>query len=594
MADSEGSSLLQQQREAAAAAAAAAAARAAGAAAGEDGGEGAAYSIRRNGEAAATAAAAAAAAEGENPLLGATAKARGRGGQPHVGALLGVIAAGVAAAVLSALLLVPASRQQLQQQLQQLQQLQQQHQEQQEQQQQQQQQQELAAAWAEVEQQDEFRTLKSLAAAEEDAPPYLKDGKKELANIIGNRKEHPFPRPGSLGQDVLGALGGALSNDKRSSLIGAVIKLQQQQQLGSDEVSIHPKEYIVEKYLFEDPWSVFVEVKEKKTEKVMMMRIQTLPPVIEGETITAAAAAALQQQSTAEATTAMIQAAGRTPLQQAAAERGLALAAAVATIDKLPAAVRCSRVYALSQVQLLERFYGTFEEVIGGQQLLPHQQQQQQQQRKPLTMHAKLYAAQRLLQQVLLLHSAGLSHNNIKLQNLYMRQDGSFALADFDASTKIGAPLLNVRGVTPRFADKELAVAARGGTLPPAAAADAAAEAEAATAAAAAEAEEGDEEEGAPIVDRRADMWSLGLSLFRIFTGGALPYGLDRGAPAADLLLLLEAEGVRGQQLVGPLTAAGVPHRWLRLMVELLEPQRQHRIDAARIINEYSDLIHIK
>ncbi|CDI78669.1 hypothetical protein, conserved [Eimeria praecox] len=434
----------------------------------------------------------------------------------RIGVLAGVLFAGFFSVVLSALLMRPPRLQ-------------------------------LWESWAGVIPHEEPWNLPSLEEQEGRTPAYLHYGRKQISDVVQGRKESSFARPGSLGQDVLRTLGERVSGRKGSSLVGAIVNLKQMQKLGSEEVDAEPHAFRVLNYISEGSGSVVLEVLELETQKTYAMQLQTVPREANGRHISRHLAESMHQQYTRRSTTAMLEALGRTPLDEAAEQRGLALIESVASIDGLPPVVQCSSVYAISEVYLMERFYGTLDEVFGGEYDLP--------------TSSKVYAARRLLTEVLLLQSAGVSHNNLKPENIYIRGDGSLFIGNFDTATRIGEVV--DRGVVSRFAEKELLLA---------------------TTKAAPGAER-------PVAHAKSDMWSLGLCLYKIFTGGNLPYQLDEIFPTHVVFGMLEQQGVRSNTLIEPLVKAGVSHRWLHLILELLEPNRSQRIDAQGIMVHYADLL---
>lgn len=458
-----------------------------------------------------------------NAVRGGRVEARPRGGGSRVPTLFGVIVAGFIAAAASGFMMVSPRRPLLPS---------------------------LREVWADaVVGEEESWGLPSMEELERRASPFLEYGKKEIADFVRRRHERTFPRDGTIGDDVLTTMGQMLSGGKNNSLVGTTIRLKDLQKLGSDVVDGGEHEFLVKKYLGEDSWSIYVEVVDRGSQKTYAMRLQTLPHRAEGKEIRPQLAEDLLHLSLLDSTIAMLESVGKAPLEQAADHRGLALTSSVAAIEGLPKVVQCKKVYATSKVELMERFHGSLEEVFNRETRMP--------------MSAKLYAARRMLAQVMLLQQAGLSHNNLKLQNFFMRQDGSFYLTDFDASTRIGEPLDRVKGVTLRYAERELAAVAA----------------------------QDDPDADPPVVHAKSDMWSLGLCLYKILTNGELPYRLDEGIPASRILTMLDQQGIRSDFLLGSLTRAQVPHRWIGLLKGLLEPRREHRLDAEAILVHFADLL---
>ncbi|CDJ30371.1 uncharacterized protein EMH_0057520 [Eimeria mitis] len=455
--------------------------------------------------------------------LGNGLATRQRGGGPRLSALIGILLAGFVAAMLSGVLLLPVRRQQHRRS--------------------------LAEAWASVTPHDEPWALPSVSEAESQSTPSLVYGKEEIAAAVGEREVHDFPPRGSLGQEMLGALGDKVSKGKRSSLLGAIIRLKNIQKLGSNEVDKEGGEFYVNKYMGENTTCVFVEVVQVATLKRYAMRLQSLPPTVGGETVSPQLAKAIHQESIVASTTAMLEAVGNAPLDKAAEERGLALAESVATIANVDEPVRCSRVYASGDVQLMELFYGNLEDVFTSE--------------TQLSMDAKLYAARRVLHQLLLLQSAGVSTNNLKLETMYMQKDGSFFFGGFDETSRIGDVLGRVGGGASRDAKNKMLLAVREALSRP----------------------------EARHAHSKLDMWDLGVCLYRIFTDGSMPFDLDKRSSSRSVLPILQEEQLRGSDLREQLFMAGVPHRWATLIMRLLEPDSRQRIDAQTVVMHFPDLL---
>ncbi|CDJ37090.1 hypothetical protein, conserved [Eimeria tenella] len=409
----------------------------------------------------------------------------------------------------------------------------------------------LQRAWQAVKSKDAPWDLPTLDQYEQHLSLSEARGKALLAAAAKKRGEIRFPFPRALGQSAMATLAEQLSGGRTTNLIGQTLILTDIQPLGSTEIEQEPREYIVSKYLGEGALSVVVEVIEKRTNETKALRLHAIPQHLDSVSVTPELAEDASRTALVESTTAMLQAVGTTSLTAAAKERGLALVSAVARVQGVPSVLPCGSSYFVNEVEIVDRYYGTVEGLFSPT--------------TRLTEGAKVYAGRRLLLQVLLLQRAGCSHNNLKLQNLFMNLDGSFLLGDFGAGSLIGEPLDRVRGVTPAYAEKELSLAATvtSPDAPPAR------------------------------VHSKSDLWGLGMCLYQIFTGGEMPYGLGGDLPASDIFDFLEKNKVRAVVLDAPLTSARVSARWKDLIIRLLEVERENRIGTEQLIEEFADLLQL-
>ena len=91
-----------------------------------------------------------------------------------------------------------------------------------------------------------------------------------------------------------------------------------------------------------------------------------------------------------------------------------------------------------------------------------------------------------------------------------------------------------------------------------------------------------------------SDLWSLGMLLYELFTGGNVPYTederdyLEYALPMSKYLIDKEVDPI---ELVPDLDAANCPVRWKQLIMRLLHPVRGSRITASGIMMEFPDLV---
>lgn len=205
-------------------------------------------------------------------------------------------------------------------------------------------------------------------------------------------------------------------------------------------------------------------------------------------------------------------------------------------------------LFVLQQAELMERFYGNLGNLW---------------RRRRLPDDVKEYIARRLLIQVLHLQASRVSHSDLKVQNCFMRKDGSFLIGDMDGLVPFGDLMGPVFHVTLEYVEPELL-------------------------------RDIWEDTGALIVSNpQTDMWSLGAILYDLFMDAKLPYGLDRDTIAAEDVLQLAQSNVTPDDLIPGMAANNVPSRWTQLIHRLLHIDRRRRITAQEIIAEFPDLCGI-
>nr|ABQ41432.1 unknown [Eimeria tenella] len=414
----------------------------------------------------------------------------------------------------------------------------------------------LSNAWQQLESQEATWLLPTVDQQEVAAHPRLAMGKWLLADAVNFRQAADMQWRGPLGRELMLVLAEHLTKGRSSSVIGATINLVNTQQLGYPEVDPTPHPFTIKRYLYEDNESVTLEIVDQATNLPYAMRLRTVRPRVHGEDVLPETAEELNQRSLVGTTSSMLQAIGESDLRDAAEERGLAVASAVATIQGVPTVMRGSTVYLVADVELGEVYSGRLSDIFAAG--------------TAASLEAKEHAASRMLLQVLQLQHARFSHNNLKLENFFMRPDGSFLLGNFGTGTPIGERLDRVSAVDPKYAEMELGANA-----------------------AAAEAE-GEEDLAKPVVDEKSDMWGLGVCLYKIFTGGDMPFDLASEDPPASVFSFMKEHRMSGQALRGRLTDLGVPVRWQELITGLLEIDRDDRLDAETVSREFQDLLHLR
>ncbi|CDJ36585.1 LOW QUALITY PROTEIN: Protein kinase domain-containing protein, related [Eimeria mitis] len=245
---------------------------------------------------------------------------------------------------------------------------------------------------------------------------------------------------------------------------------------------------------------------------------------------------------------------GVIPASMVASKKGISVPLYTADIAGAPEGVHVGGYFILGRVQLMERLYGAVVSLFTDA--------------REVVIEAREYIARRLLQTVLKIQEAGLSHNDLKWDNMLLRPDGSFVIADLGSILPFGKPYRHLTLYTPEYREPQLAQPSCS--------------------------EYGD---GYTIPQASSDMWSLGVLLYELFTDQRYPYGEieAEGTDTPEVMLakwLLEGN-TRSDIMLPRLGAEKVPPRWMQLIVRLLEPKRTHRITAWGILEEFPELVHI-
>ncbi|CDJ50486.1 hypothetical protein EBH_0034060 [Eimeria brunetti] len=385
-------------------------------------------------------------------------------------------------------------------------------------------------------------------------PPDVKRGRDEIAAFLA--KGH-MDKEASSEEDSyeLSVVARTLSNGSSDSLVGMTMVLKNVKPLQWMEKGGHlPRIARVNEILGTGASSIVVEAEDLVTHELFAMRIlrQGLEaaqwfPTDEsfiGE---------MQRELDFEQEAAR-QLCGTIPANMVASKKGVAVPLYTADIAGAPEAKRVDKYFILGRVQLMERLYGAVIDLLidAGE----------------VVQKAREYMARRLLQIVLKIQQAGISHNDLKWDNVLLRSDGSFLVSDLGSSFPFGSPYRQLTFYTPQYREPQLALRQDPEAY----------------------------DSGFTIPEASSDLWSLGILLYELFTGNTYPYG-QAGAEDTDdqevlLATWLTDSNTRSASLKPGLEAAKVPHRWMQLIVRLLEPSRRHRITAWGILEEFSDLLH--
>ena len=389
----------------------------------------------------------------------------------------------------------------------------------------------------------------TVAQFEEALPDSLRRGKKFLADAIPRAAWTGFT-PSAVDDAAAAALAEVISGGRTHELLGLSFTLENVKQLnGSPTRKATTRRLTVLKFLGMGGSNLVVEVQDSRTLEIFALRVLVIAydglRDSSGEMPPAVRIAMEMEEESAK------QACGDTPAVFAASENGIAVPLFTADIRKVPQATWSKNHYVFRHAQIMERLYGDILSVA---------------KRVQLTKEAKEYVARRLTLEVLHLQKAGLSHNDMKWKNIFMRSDGSFLLGDFGSSSPFGEPMSGLAGITPEYTEPDLLSSfVRSATS------------------------------DAPAVpDPRSDLWSLGVLLYELYAED-LPYGLadchNRIEKVNSHLASLLRSNTSSSSLRPELEAAHVPERWTQLIMRLLEPRRTNRITAEQILDEFPDLV---
>ncbi|CDJ31510.1 Protein kinase domain-containing protein, related [Eimeria mitis] len=300
--------------------------------------------------------------------------------------------------------------------------------------------------------------------------------------------------------------------------------------------------------------AIVVEAEDTDTHELFAMRIIRVPEKLVWDDASGASLAEVRRELTLQEEGAR-QLCGVIPASMVAAKKGISVPLFTADIAGAPEGVHVGGYFILGRVQLMERLYGAVRRIIRDA--------------PDVVYGAREYMARRLLQIVLKLQQAGLSHNDLKWSNMLLRSDGSFVIADLGSILPFGKPYRPLTLFTPGYREPHLALTEVFSGY----------------------------KETLIIPQASSDLWSLGILLYELFTDRQYPYGRfeakDGDDQEAMLAKWLIENDRRSAEILPELEAENVPPLWMQLIVRLLEPKRTHRITAWGIVEEFPDLVRI-
>ncbi|CDI83302.1 hypothetical protein, conserved [Eimeria acervulina] len=385
-------------------------------------------------------------------------------------------------------------------------------------------------------------------------PPDVKRGKDEIAAYLA--KGHVHEELSCEGDSYeLSSVARMLSNGSSDSLVGMTLLLKNVKPLHWMDNGGHlPRLVRITQILGKGSSAIVVEAEDTDAHELFAMRILRKDANFAKWFQTDEAFIAEIRGELDFEEEGARQLCGVIPANMVGLKKGIAVPLYTADIAGAPEAQRAGRYFVLGRVQLMERFFGDMID------LHIHA--------KEVVEKSREYIARRLVNIVLKIQQAGLSHNDLKWDNMLLSADGSFLVADLGSALPFGSPCRQLTFFTPQYREPQLAL-----RLDPEA-----------------------YESGFIIPQASSDLWSLGILLYELFTTKTSPYGEMRvnGREDPNVLLatwLIETN-TRSATLEPILEAAKVPSRWKELILRLLEPRRLHRITSWEIQEEFPDLVH--
>ncbi|CDJ59621.1 hypothetical protein, conserved [Eimeria maxima] len=384
---------------------------------------------------------------------------------------------------------------------------------------------------------------------EQTLPPELKRGKEEIATLLRESCSSK-PETSLFSHTIARKAASVLSAGTMDNLVGIAITLREVEPIkpNGEETTHAPRSVLIRGILSVGYPSIVMEVEDTETGNMYSMRMRVfsaagVQSVIEEAKLLASA----QRWADSEESIAR-QASCGIPAHLVAKQKGFAIPLFVGNLANMPKVTLHGGFYFFSRVQIFGRLHGEFR---FGSLVTAN-----------LSMHAKEYMGRRLVQTVLKLQQALLSHNNLDWTSIYALPDGSFLLGGFDSCIPFGQAI----GVHIRLSGKHVEPTLR--------------------------IQENLYAESA-VPQANSDLWSLGMLLYELFTGGSVPYTEDEADYAEHGLkmskYLIDSE-VDPVELVLELNEANCPPRWVQLILRLLHPVRGTRITAWGILMEFPDL----
>ncbi|CDJ47403.1 WGS project CADU00000000 data, contig 00001346, related [Eimeria brunetti] len=388
---------------------------------------------------------------------------------------------------------------------------------------------------------------------DETLPPDVKQGKDRLAAFVaeGGREKAAGSKQNHA---VLSAIAKALSNGSSDTLIGMTVPLHNVKPFHLTEKGAHvPRSVRINKFLGRGGSAIVMEAEDTETHEVFAMRFTYMDKSIaewypdeESRFGAMQHAVNLEEQGSR-------QLCGSMPPDLVASKKGITVPLYTGSICRRCTGLHVGDHYILGRVHLSEKLSGTLSELFKADFDVKS---------------VREYVGRRLLHIVLKLQQAGMSHNDLKWDNMLLRSDGSFVVCDMGSVIAFGNPWEILTRYTPEYREPQLNMQ----EVPQA------------------------YEKGIKQPNASSDLWSLGVLLYELFAGRRCPLAKlgtveeeksDEEALRAKFLV----ENTSGVAAKRGLETAKVPPVWTDLILGLLEPSPERRLTAWEIIHKFSDLL---
>lgn len=399
-----------------------------------------------------------------------------------------------------------------------------------------------------------WEALPAISVYEQRLSAEEKLGKQVLADAVVWCKKKEV-QPSQRARQQLAALALAVTSNKTDQLLGRNIKLEHIRRFGkTDEESAPGADsgvFKVTRFLGEGSSALVLELLQESTNERLAMKIPIMATANPGELMELLADGGLELIENEERS--MLKIAGGGDAKYAAVHKGAAVPLYTATLAGIPETVSVGNVCVYNRLQLMEGFHSDMERVLSSTD-------------RKLPEEAMEYIAKRLLLEVLHLHASGIIHNDLKWENLLLRSDGSFLLADFGSSCAAGETMGVLAGPNTLYAEPTLLLD-----------------------------HSKDDSEWEPLKpDPKGDLWSVGAMLYDLFTGGRLPYNMSEHEHSKEAVVQHMSNLLKGEAKPTSLFAdddESISSRWKELLCRLLEPERAKRISSTEVLQMFPDIV---
>ncbi|CDI84818.1 hypothetical protein, conserved [Eimeria praecox] len=384
---------------------------------------------------------------------------------------------------------------------------------------------------------------------EERASPNAQVVKSVLWELVSQIEEDDPAEPSREASKIMREIAKAVSDGQSTELVGMTIELQNITEVGTGKSLESPRAHTVTKFIGEGQHSILVSAKDVETGEESAIRINMLPKDEQPSILTSGEwDISSRMVRTAQGILAVR---GNTPFADMAEQKGIAAVDSVAKIRGMPDVLHARNLRILATVEKLKNLQVTLRDVLDSVGLVP--------------TGTRAYLARRALKAVLQVQHSGWSNNQINSSNFAVQEDGSVLLFGFESSVPFNMLIPRNVDVAAVYTEPQLL------------------ESIVCT----------DDCETQPIANPKSDLWSLGILLYEIMMDGEMPFGLGSVASDEEALTYVVKLGNHAspENLTVDMEYRGVNRRWQDLIKRLLEPNRERRISAEEIVEEYADLL---